>query len=216
MIDNLKKKNPNIRIYSVSDNKFKTYGKVLENIDVSEICSAAEKIENPAAGVRYVPSEKSFEALPIADFLKNQVYGGAETQIGYCWGYNTLLNATEWHTCDEINIAVTPMVLLLGHVWDIENDMLNSAEFEAFYVPENTAIRLYSSTLHYTPCQVNENGFKCVVGLIKNTNTALDFNSVDKKLVGKNKWLIAHVDNEAKRSQGAVMGITGDNFDIKY
>ena len=43
MIDNLKKKNPNIRIYSVSDNKFKTYGKVLENIDVSEICSAAEK-----------------------------------------------------------------------------------------------------------------------------------------------------------------------------
>lgn len=216
MIDSLRKKNPEIEIYSVTDNNFKTYGRILENADVSEIRKAAEMIENPAMGVKYVPSEPSFEKLPIADFIKNQVYGGTETQIGYCWGYNTLLNATEWHTCNEVNIALTPMILLLGHVWDVENDKIDSANFEAFYVPEGIAVELYSSTLHYTPCQVNKDGFKCVVGLVKNTNTALDFEQADKKLAARNKWLIAHVDNEAKRKQNAVMGITGVNYDIKY
>lgn len=215
MIENLKKKNPEIKFYSVFDNEFKKYGKI-ENIDTAEICGAAQVIKNPETGVKYVPSVENFESLPIGEYIKNMVYGGAETQIGYCWGYNTLLNATEWHTCDEINIAVTPMVLLLGHAWDIEDDKLESAKFAAFYVPEGTAVRLYSSTLHYTPCQTGDEGFKCVVGLIKGTNTALDFKPDDKKLVGRNKWLIAHVDNAAKRSQGAVMGITGVNFDIKY
>lgn len=214
MLDNPKKKNPNV--YSVFDAEFKAYGKIIENIDVSEICNAAEIIKNPETGVRYVPSEPSFEKLSIADFIKKHVYGGMETQIGFCHGYNTLLNATEWHTCNEVNIAVTPMVLLLGHIWDIENDMINSEMFKAFYIPEGTAVELYSSTLHYTPCQVTDAGFKCVVGLIKGTNTALDFEPTDKKLAGTNKWLIAHVDNIVKRNQGTVMGITGENLDIKY
>ena len=30
-------------------------------------------------------------------------------------------------------------------------------------------------------------GFKCAMDLVKNTNTALDFEQADKKLVGKNK-----------------------------
>ena len=217
MLDNLKKKNPDIEFYSVSDDEFKTYGKILENIDVAKICKVAESIENPGNGVKYLPSEPSFETLEIAEFLKNQVYGGVEAQVGYCWGYNSLLNATEWHSCDEINIAATPLILLLGHIWDIGDDeKLSSDKFKAFYIPQGTAIRLFSSTLHYTPCQVSDGGFKCVVGLIKETNTALNFETTDKKLVGKNKWLIAHVDNEAKRNQGAVMGIIGKNFDIKY
>jgi hypothetical protein len=216
MLDNFRSKNPNIEFYSVEDYEFKSYGVVLQNIDVNEICGVANSIEMPGAAVKYVPSEQKFETLEIAEIIQKQVYGGVNSQLGCCWGYNTLLNATEWHTCDEINIAVTPMVLLLAHIWDIEDNRLDSAKFRAFYLPEGTSVRLFSSTLHYTPCQVSDDGFKCVVGLVKNTNTALDFDATDKKLVGRNKWLIAHIDNEAKRSQGAIMGITGENFDIKY
>ena len=216
MLDSLIKKNPDIEFYSVLGDEFRNYGSVLENIDVAEICKVAKNIEMPEMGVRYVPSEQSFETLGIAEFINKQVFGGVKSQMGYCWGYNTLLNATEWHCCDEINVAVTPIILLLGHIWNIKEDKINSSKFKAFYVPEGTCVRLFSSTLHYTPCQVSDDGFKCVVGLIKDTNTAIDFDVTDKKLVGRNKWLIAHIDNEAKRSQGAVMGITGKNFDIKY
>ena len=216
MLNNLKKKNPDIEVYSVFDDQFKRYGSVLENIDVSKICEAANKIEMPEEGVRYVPSEPSFETLEIANLVKKQVYGGVDSQLGYCWGYNTMLNATEWHTCDEVNIAVTPIVLLLGNLWDVKEDKIDSSKFKAFYVPEGTTVKMFSSTLHYTPCQVCDDGFRCVVGLIKNTNTELDFDAIDKKLISRNKWLISHIDNDENRSQGFVMGVTGVNFDIKY
>ena len=55
-----------------------------------------------------------------------------------------------------------------------------------------------------------------VVSLPKDTNTALETELLDKRITAKNKWLIAHVDNEAKIKQGAVAGITGINYEIKW
>ena len=54
------------------------------------------------------------------------------------------------------------------------------------------------------------------MALPKDTNIALETKLNDKKITAKNKWLIAHVDNEAKKAQGAVMGISGENYQIKY
>ena len=215
MLELLKKKNPNIEVYSVEDAEFASYGRILD-IDLSDIIEAAKKIENPEAGVRYVASEESFECLEGAVKMQRDLYGTLPAQTGYCWGYNSLLNASEWHTSSEINTAVTPLVLILGHVWDIKDGKIDSSSFKAFYVPEGVTVEVYATTLHYTPCQVNDGGFGCVVGLPKGTNTALEERPECKYITAKNKWIICHVDNEAAKARGYTPGISGENFKINY
>ncbi|MBQ5909896.1 MAG: DUF4867 family protein, partial [Bacteroidaceae bacterium] len=100
---------------------------------------------------------------------QNEFFGSLPAQLGYCWGHNNLMNATEWHTCSEINIAVTPLVLILGHVWDVKEDKIDSSMFQAFYLPKGTAVEVYATTLHFCPCEVSEEGFGCVVALSQGT-----------------------------------------------
>lgn len=204
----------NIKIYSVTDGEFTSYGKIID-IDTAEIIGAAEKFDMPE-NVIYMPSTPEFEKLPIAEKLKNGCYGTLPTQVGYCYGHSTGLNATEWHSSSEINIAATDLVLILGHVWEIKDDRIDSSLFRALFIPKGTAVEIYATTLHYCPCQVSDGGFRCIVALPSGTNTALETETADKKLLAKNKWLIAHIENEAKRKSGAVMGITGENYHIKY
>ncbi len=216
MLDKLKKLNPEIEFYDVSDNKFSTFGKIIKNIDTTEIIETAKKIPNPDSGSSYVPSREEFEALKIAGEIENNYFGTLPAQVGYCWGHNNFMNATEWHSSSEINIAVTPLVLILGHIWDIENGKIDSSKFKAFYLPAGTAVEVYSTTLHFCPCEVESSGFGCVVGLLKDTNTSLTVETEDKLLFRKNKWIIAHVENEALINRGVVGGITGTNYEIKY
>ena len=215
MLEMLKEKNKDIEILSVNSEEFKSFGKII-NIDAEEIIKVAEKIENPAEGSSYVPSEESFEALKISEEIKKEYFGTLPSQMGYCWGHNTMMNATEWHTSSEINITVTPLVLILGHVWDIENGKIDSSAFKAFYLPKGTAVEVYSTSLHFCPCQVNDSGFGCVVGLPAGTNTPLETEVNDKMLFRKNKWIISHVENTPLIEKGVVAGITGKNFEIKY
>ena len=63
MLDNLKLKNPDIKLYSVNSEEFKTFGRVITGLDTSEIIKAAEKISRPAEGSAYTPSEESFEKI---------------------------------------------------------------------------------------------------------------------------------------------------------
>lgn len=79
-----------------------------------------------------------------------------------------------------------------------------------------TVTEVYATALHYTPCQVTDDGFGCIVALPEGTNTPLDTESKDKLLTAKNKWLLAHTENKAKIKQGAVAGITGENIFIHY
>ncbi len=216
MLDTLKLKNPDIKLYSVNSEEFKTFGRVITGLDTSEIIKAAEKISRPSEGSAYTPSEESFEKLIIADEIKTKYFGTLPTQIGYCHGHNSLLNAAEWHMSSEINIAVTPLVLILGHIWDMENRETESSKFTAFYLPAGTAIEVYATTLHFCPCEVENGGFGCVVGLPLGTNTPLETEGPDPLLFRKNKWLIAHNDNKALISRGVLPGISGENFKIKY
>ena len=216
MLNNLKLKNPDIKLYSVNSEEFKTFGRVITGLDTSEIIKAAEKISRPALGSAYTPSEESFEKLVIADEIKTKYFGTLPTQIGYCHGHNSLLNAAEWHMSSEINIAVTPLVLILGHIWDIENEKTDSSKFTAFYLPAGTVAEVYSTTLHFCPCEVENGGFGCIVGLPLGTNTPLETEASDPLLFRKNKWLIAHNDNKALISRGVLPGISGENFKINY
>lgn len=216
MLDTLKLKNPDIKLYSVNSEEFKTFGRVITGLDTSEIIKAAEKISRPAEGSAYTPSEESFEKLPTAKEIENKFFGTLPSQIGYCHGHNSLLNAAEWHMSSEINIAVTPLVLILGHIWDIENGKTDSSKFKAFYLPAGTVAEVYSTTLHFCPCEVEKDGFGCVVGLPLGTNTPLETETSDPLLFRKNKWLIAHNDNKALISRGVLPGISGENFKINY
>ena len=216
MLDTLKLKNPDIKLYSVNSEEFKTFGRVITGLDTSEIIKAAEKISRPAEGSAYTPSEESFEKLPTAKEIENKFFGTLPSQIGYCHGHNSLLNAAEWHMSSEINIAVTSLVLILGHIWDIENGKTDSSKFTVFYLPAGSVAEVYSTTLHFCPCEVEKDGFGCVGGLPLGTNTPLGTETSDPLLFRKNKWLIAHNDNKALISRGVLPGISGENFKINY
>ncbi|MBR4761226.1 MAG: DUF4867 family protein [Clostridia bacterium] len=213
MLEKLKKIN-DFEIKSVFDSDFDSYGRIV-NLDTAEIIEAAEKFAMPQ-DVVYMPSTPEFEVLPVAKTIQNELFGTLPAQIGYCYGRSTMLNATEWHTSSEINIAATDLVILIAHRWDIKDGKIDSSKFKGFFVPKGTAVEVFATTLHYSPCQVSDDGFRWVVALPKNTNTDLETTVYDKGLIAKSKWVVAHVDNEEEISKGAIAGITGVNLQVKY
>ena len=202
-------------IQKVTDPAFRKYGQVLEGYDFTGLIKEMKHTPVPE-DVIYVPSVEELEALDIMKDLQNKGYGGLPVQIGYCNGHNKKLNAVEYHRNSEINVAVTDLVLLIGHQQDIEPDYTyDTSKIEAFLVPAGTGIEVYATTLHYAPCHVNEGGFQCVVVLPKGTNTDLTFQTEktgeDSLMTAKNKWLIAHED---AKIAGAFNGLKGENITI--
>ena len=204
-----------MKIQKVTDPAFSKYGQVLEGYDFTGLIKEMKHTPVPE-DVIYVPSVEELEALDIMKDLQNKGYGGLPVQIGYCNGHNKKLNAVEYHRNSEINVAVTDLVLLIGHQQDIEPDhTYDTSKIEAFLVPAGTGIEVYATTLHYAPCHVNEGGFQCVVVLPKGTNTDLTFQTEktgeDSLMTAKNKWLIAHED---AKIAGAFNGLKGENITI--
>ena len=216
MLDRLKKLNQSISFFDIYSKEFSEYGRVVDTFDVSELIAKAKSISAPESGSVYLPTVEAFEELDVADRIKEEVFGTLDTQIGYCHGYSNMLNAAEWHYSSELNVAVTPLVLILGKRSDIRNGRLDSADMKAFYVPAGAVIEVYATTLHFCPCQVSDGGFGCVVGLPAGTNIPLDAPVSDKLLFRKNKWIIAHDDNGALIERGVVAGIYGENYKINY
>lgn len=204
-----------MKIQKVTDPAFRKYGQVLEGYDFTGLIKEMKHTPVPE-DVIYVPSVEELEALDIMKDLQNKGYGGLPVQIGYCNGHNKKLNAVEYHRNSEINVAVTDLVLLIGHQQDIEPDhTYDTSKIEAFLVPAGTGIEVYATTLHYAPCHVNEGGFQCVVVLPKGTNTDLTFQTEkmgeDSLMTAKNKWLIAHED---AKIEGAFNGLKGENITL--
>ena len=204
-----------MKIQKETDPAFRKYGQVLEGYDFTGLIKEMKHTPVPE-DVIYVPSVEELEALDIMKDLQNKGYGGLPIQIGYCNGHNKKLNAVEYHRNSEINVAVTDLVLLIGHQQDIEPDhTYDTSKIEAFLVPAGTGIEVYATTLHYAPCHVNEGGFQCVVVLPKGTNTDLTFQTEktgeDSLMTAKNKWLIAHED---AKIAGAFNGLKGENITI--
>ena len=86
-----------MQIYSVTDPKFKKYGKVVEGIDFSELIAKMEECTPLPEGVEYVPGLAELEALDAAKELSVKTYGEMPIQVGYCNGHNCMLNALEYH-----------------------------------------------------------------------------------------------------------------------
>lgn len=205
-------------IKSVTDKAFKKYGQVLKNYDCTEIIEKMKSTPLPD-DVIYEPSIEELEKLSIAKELQDREYGELPIQIGYCNGNNYMLNAVEYHRSSEINIAVNDLILLIGSQQDIEDDYsYDTSKIEAFKVPAGTIIEVYATTLHYAPCNANEDGFRCVVVLPRDTNLPLK-NEISKSgedalLFARNKWLIGHKDTDLGE-QGAFIGLKGENISLK-
>ena len=214
-LEELKMRNPNIPIYDIESEEFAEYGCKLINIQTDEIVKAGKKIPFPQEGSVYEPSTPAFEALPIAEEIRRKCFGELPVQLGYCYGHNRFLNGWEWHTSNEINIAVTDFVLILAKRSELKNGKIDAEAAKAFLVKAGDCVEIYATTLHFCPCEVEKGGFGCVVGLPAGTNVPLEELEENPLLFRKNKWIIAHVDNRGLIDRGVVPGITGINLEIK-
>ena len=212
-----------VKIHSVFSDLFKTFGRVLDGYDFSPFTAYLQRETTiPAEGNIYVASVPEMEAVsPLFSDVQNGIYGGMPIQIGYCNGRNTTYNGFEYHKGSELNIAVTDFCLVLGHTWQITDNTFRVGDETVFFVPAGTAIEMYQTTLHLSPCRVSDAGFMDVVILPRGTNTPLrektaPKNREDELLLQTNKWVLAHPDREPLMRQGAVPGLIGVNKEIYY
>lgn len=207
-----------MKIYSVFDEEFASYGRIVKDIDCSELVSAMNKIEMPKEGTAYEPAIASLEACSVFDDFKKRVFGGMPCQLGMCWGYNTKLNCLEYHRDSEFNLGTGDFILLLAKEDEVKDMMLDTACVKAFKCPANILIEVYATTLHYAPCNAKENeGFKVLVALPRGTNEAKPIinnpKGEDLYLTACNKWLLPHPESSEAKG-GAKVGLKGSNIDI--
>jgi hypothetical protein len=209
-----------MEIISVADKRFKKYGRVIKNIDFGTLVDAMKETFVPE-NVVYEPTVENLEKLEVAAEIKNKFFGELPIQIGYCNGHNELLNAVEYHRSSEINVAATDAILILGNLWDAEDDFTyDTSKMEAFLVPAGTAVELYATTLHYAPCGVDNKGFQVAVILPRGTNFELTTEHAkcplcggeDALITAANKWLIGH--EEGGLPKGSFIGLKGKNLNI--
>jgi len=215
MLEKLRKLNPNIKFYSINDEEFKKYGVVID-ADATEFIKACEELGLPDSGTMYTPTVPELEKTKGADELKLRLYGGLDAQVGLCCGYSNFLNGLEYHNSSEINVAATPLVLILGLRYEMDGLEYNSENVKAFYLEKGDVVEVFATTMHFCPCQVEESGFSCVVILPAGTNTDLKAKTEDKLLFRNNKWIICHDKNEDLINRGVYPGIHGVNYEIKY
>lgn len=219
-IDKLRRLNSHIEINDISSESFEKYGKIILGYDFSQVVNyMEERTQIPEEGNVYVASVEEMENCHIKRELQEIFYGDMPIQMGYCNGMNSTLNGLEYHKSSEINVAVSDMILLLGCIQDIRENKYESSKVEAFYIPRGSVIEIYATTLHFAPCKLLQEGFKCIVILPRGTN--LEISKPQKKtmegdlLFMKNKWLIVHSSRKILIDKGAHVGILGGNTEIK-
>ncbi len=202
-------------IKKVTDAAFRKYGRVISEIDFSELVAKLAETPLPE-GVVYEPSIAMLEALPVMEKLQTAYYGELPVQIGYCNGHNHLLNAVEYHRSSEVDVAADDLILLLGSQQDITDDFTyETSKMEAFLCPKGTGVELYATTLHYAPCSVGDSGFRCAIVLPKDTNLPLEEKHAgyeDALITAKTKWLLGHA--EGGLPAGAHLGLIGENLSV--
>lgn len=211
-----------VKILSVEDPEFATYGNVVKGMDFSELIDYMEKNTSiPDNGNIYVASVPEMEAMEVTDQVKKVLYGDMPIEVGYCNGRNTTYNGFEYHKGSEINVAVTDFMLVLGHTWLIKDNTYRIEDAQPFFVKKGTVIEMFQTTLHLSPCRVCDEGFKGIVILPYGTNTPLlekpeNPEGEARLLLQRNKWVIAHPEREPLIKQGAFPGLLGENKELKY
>jgi hypothetical protein len=223
MLDQLQDANPTLEIRSVDDPRFVRYGRVLKGYEADNVIVRARGILPQTADIVYEPSVPTLEEP--ADFntvIEQKVFGGMPVQVGWCYGQNLRMGALEYHKGSEVNVCLTDVLLLVGHVQDIsfgQEITYDAGKVEAFYAPEGSVVELSPWNLHFAPINVRKGEqFATLVYLPLRTNEPLPYEvekvGESRLLFAINKWLIAHPDAEALIDQGAYAGITGDDIEV--
>ena len=207
-----------MKILSVYDEEFASYGKGVEGYDVQPILDALNASTPLPEAVEYKPEEEAIQSLDIAAEIAPTLYGGLPVQFGYCNGHNTKLNCLEYHRDSEFNLGTEDFVLILAKEGEIKDGKLDTSLCKAFRVPAGVLVEVYATSLHYAPCHADPaKGFKVLVALPKGTNVGTCATAgktfEDKLLWAANKWLLAHPDS-AEAKDGAWVGLVGENLDI--
>ena len=205
-----------MKIESVASPAFRPYGKIVEGYDFSDFLEILRQTPCPEDAVLYVPSDAKLERLPAAEELSSRFYGGMPIQIGYCGGYNAVLNCLEYHRDSEVDVFASDAVLLVALEQEIEDGKLCTDCVKAFRVPAGTAVELYATTLHYAPCSPDAGScFQASIILPRGTNTDIPVieprTIEDKMLWARNKWLLSHAD-APEAQDGAYIGLAGENL----
>ena len=142
-----------------------------------------------------------------------------ELEAGYCNGNGFTLNAMEYHKCSEVNFTTTGLVLLLALPEQLKDGHLESSDVVGFYLPPFVPVEIYPLVMHFAPCRISDEGFRCLVVLEKGTNEALDrvdtsASGEEKLLWMRNKWMTCHPDSP-QAEKGAFQGIHGENLTLK-
>ena len=209
----------NIQILPVTHPSFQRYGQILEGYDLKELLEKLEAVTPlPETGTVYRPGQPELEALIAAKELSDRAYGGMPIQLGWCNGHNTKLNCLEYHRDSELNLGTRDFILLLAKREEMENGSLDTSKVKAFRVPAGMLVEVYSTTLHYAPCQSSKDeGFRVLIVLPLGTNTEKPDiqirNEEDNCLWARNKWLLAHA-TSSEAAQGAPVRLFGENVDI--
>ncbi len=206
-----------MKLKNVTDSDFLKYGRVIRDVDFTELLEVLREKTPCPDDVVYKPSEPELEALPVMQELQTKVYGEMPIEIGYCNGHNRKLNALEYHRDSEINVAADDAVLIVGLRADVTEDMTyDTSKAEAFLLPKGMGVEVFATTLHYAPAGPEGNGFRVVIVLPRGTNEALQFphqgGVEDSHLTAVNKWLIGHP--EGGLPEGSPMGLIGENPSI--
>ena len=217
MLEMLREKNPALRLYSVFDAAFERYGRVLE-ADTAALFNTLETMPIPECGNSYRASVPDLEALDIMAIFRRVSFGDMDIEAGYCNGRGFTLNAMEYHKCSEVNFSTTGLVLLLALPEHLKDGILHSADCVGFYLPAGVAVEIFPLVLHFAPCRISEDGFRCLVVLTKGTNEPLDRVDTlapgeEKLLWMRNKWMTCHPDSP-QRESGAFSGIQGENIQL--
>ena len=218
VLDMLRQKNPGLKLYSVTDEAFRRYGRLLDG-DTAALSAALAATPIPETGNIYRASAPELEALPLMQRLRRVCFGEMPIQAGFCNGRGDTLNAMEYHRCSEVNFSTTGLVLLLALPEHLDDGRLDSADVVGFYLPPGLLVELHPLVLHFAPCRISTEGFRCLVVLEKGTNEALErvdptAEGEEKLLWMRNKWLTCHPDSP-QREKGAFADIRGENLRLK-
>jgi len=216
----LQSRTHDVEVLAITASGFARYGRILEDLTAEEAAAFARTKALPGNRTTYEPSIAGLEADEgFVRAVSQQVYGGMPVQVGWCYGRNLQLGGLEYHKGTEVLVAVTDVILLLGHFEDLawgERITYETAQVEAFYLPQGAVVELYPWCLHFAPCHVHEEtGFCALIVLPRGTNLPLDFEPLKKGesalLFARNKWLIVHPELAALVQQGAYAGLEGEN-----
>lgn len=220
ILEKLREANPGKQIFSIEDPEFATYGKVHPQVKVPKMREYVYRNKEMPEYEVYEPCCEELMKMDEAVYFTQFAYGETACQVGYYSGFCSKLNAVEYHKCSEVLVEFEPAVLILAHIWDIEDQKIDAAKFQLFYVPADTCVELYATTLHFAPCMATRAGVRQVVCQTDTTNTDLhhpermNAEGENRLLYQRNKWVLIHPEAADSFSENAVQGITGENISV--